>query len=68
MRDVLITYDETQDTDPMFGYSIKETQEVVRCRECEFHVVDQVGHACTFFDMWHGKPDDGFCAWGIRKG
>lgn len=66
MKDVLITYDDTQDADPMLGYSIKETQEIVRCRDCRYCMMYWLGGYCDYFKH---KTDgtDGFCAWGERK-
>ena len=45
------------------------SEPIVRCRDCEFYVRDELGECCTLMDFERvGGMADGFCAWGERKG
>ncbi len=46
-------------------------EEIVRCRDCRYY--DEIIHACERFDSIKQDNvsyvfDDGFCAWGERRG
>lgn len=44
-------------------------EEIVRCRDCDFFVSDEIGDYCTLMDFEDAIGDmaDGFCAWGRRR-
>lgn len=53
-----------------FSLRFQNREEIVRCRDCEFFAVDELGEVCDQFDFTvaGGKMRDGFCAWGKRWG
>lgn len=45
-----------------------QREEIVRCGDCAFYSVDELGNYCTLLDFEDVKDmADKFCAWGKRK-
>ena len=56
-----------------FELRFQEREEIVRCRDCKYYILDEFGTAeCHWFTDYYSQPvhspePDGFCAWGERK-
>lgn len=59
------------DPDTAFGNEIlmfADNAPLIRCRDCDFYDIDDVGDFCTLLGFSDCKSmAEGFCAWGIRR-
>ena len=65
MREFIIPYDETEDTDFIIYYAERNFEEVVRCKDCMAYKEDNIGYKhCVIDGAYH--REDWFCAGGAK--